>query len=46
MPGFRLSREHIEANSGAIDAAAAFASHLPELRQAFAELAAAAGAGG
>jgi NAD(P)H-dependent FMN reductase len=41
MPGFTLAREHIEANSGAIDPAVEFAAHLEMLRQAFAELAAA-----
>jgi len=41
MPGFRISREQVEQNSGAIDPAAAFAAHLPELRQGFAELQAA-----
>jgi NAD(P)H-dependent FMN reductase len=38
-PGFRLSRERIEANSGEIDPAADFADHLDELRRAFGELA-------
>jgi hypothetical protein len=41
MPGLRLSRERIEANSGEIDPALEFANHLDELRQAFGELAAA-----
>jgi NAD(P)H-dependent FMN reductase len=40
-PGLTLSRQQIEANPGEIDARAAFAAHLGELRQAFAELAAA-----
>lgn len=40
-PGLTLSSERIEANSGEIDPAAEFASHLGELRQAFGELAAA-----
>lgn len=44
MPGFRLSRAHIEANAGAIDPAVEFAPHRDELRQAFVELAAALGA--
>jgi NAD(P)H-dependent FMN reductase len=39
MPGFTLSRAHIEANAGVIDPAAEFAGHLEALRQAFAELA-------
>lgn len=39
MPGFVLSRAHIEANAGVIDPAAEFAGHLQDLRQAFAELA-------
>jgi NAD(P)H-dependent FMN reductase len=41
MPGFKLAREHIEANAGVIEPASAFAEHLDVLRQAFAELAAA-----
>jgi len=41
MPAFRLAREHIEANAGAIDPPMEFAGHLDVLRQAFAELAAA-----
>jgi NAD(P)H-dependent FMN reductase len=40
-PSLKLPRAHIEANSGEIDPAAEFASHLGELRQAFCELAAA-----
>jgi len=43
MPALRLSRAHIEANPGTIDAAAEFAKHRKTLRQAFAELAAALG---
>jgi NAD(P)H-dependent FMN reductase len=39
MPGFRLARERIEANAGAIEPAREFAQHLGMLRQAFAELA-------
>jgi len=39
MPGLTLSRAHIEANAGVIDAAAEFGEHLPVLRQAFGELA-------
>ena len=38
MPGFKLPREHIEANAGAIDPATEFAGRLGELRQAFEEL--------
>lgn len=38
MPGFSLSRERIEANSGAIDPATAFVDGLPKLRLAFSEL--------
>jgi NAD(P)H-dependent FMN reductase len=41
MPGFTLARACIEANAGAIDPATEFATALGELRQAFAELAAA-----
>jgi NAD(P)H-dependent FMN reductase len=41
MPGFRLARERIEANAGAIDPAPEFAEQLGELQQAFDELAAA-----
>jgi NAD(P)H-dependent FMN reductase len=40
-PSLVISRERIEANSGEIDPAAEFGGHLGELRQAFAELAAA-----
>jgi NAD(P)H-dependent FMN reductase len=43
MPGFTLAREHIEANSGAVEPAAEFAEYLEMLKQAFAELAAALG---
>jgi hypothetical protein len=39
MPGFKLAREHIEANTGAIEPASKFAEHLEVLRRAFAELA-------
>ena len=41
MPGLVLSRERIEANSGEVEPAAKLLQHLPELEQAFAELAAA-----
>ena len=41
MPGLILSRDRIEANSGHVDPAAAFADHLAEVRQALEELAAA-----
>lgn len=41
MPGFRLARERIEANVGAIDPGREFAEYLGLLRQAFTELAAA-----
>lgn len=41
MPGFKLSRQHIEANTGVIDPASEFAGHLDILQRAFAELAAA-----
>ena len=41
MPGLKLAREKIEANSGEVDAAAEFAAHLGELQQAFKELASA-----
>jgi NAD(P)H-dependent FMN reductase len=40
MPGFKLTRERIEANDGRVDPAQAFAGDLPMLRQAFGELAA------
>jgi len=40
-PGLKLARERIEANSGEIDPATEFADHLPDLRRAFGELAAA-----
>jgi NAD(P)H-dependent FMN reductase len=40
-PAFRLARERIEANSGEIDPAAEFLSHLGDLQQAFGELTAA-----
>ena len=45
VPGLTVARARIEANDGVVDAAAAFESHLPELRQAFRELAAALGQG-
>jgi NAD(P)H-dependent FMN reductase len=38
-PGLNLPRQHIEANAGEIDAAAEFAAHLSELRDAFGEFA-------
>jgi hypothetical protein len=38
MPGFRLTRERIEANAGTIDPAVDFAEHAKFLLQAFAEL--------
>jgi NAD(P)H-dependent FMN reductase len=38
-PGFRLARAQIEANTGEVEAAVAFAARLGELRQAFGELA-------
>lgn len=41
MPAFKLARERIEANEGAIEPASEFAEHAGTLRQAFAELAAA-----
>jgi NAD(P)H-dependent FMN reductase len=41
MPGFMLARADIEANTGVIEPAVAFAEHLDSLRQAFVELAAA-----
>jgi NAD(P)H-dependent FMN reductase len=41
MPGFRLARELIEANSGVIDPPTAFEKQIETLRSAFAELAAA-----
>jgi len=41
MPGFKLARERIEANAGAVEPALEFVEHLGALRQAFAELAAA-----
>jgi NAD(P)H-dependent FMN reductase len=41
MPGFRLARERIEANAGAIEPAVEFADHVGLLQQAFAELTAA-----
>jgi len=43
--GLKLSRERIEANAGEIDPPTEFASHLTDLRQAFAELDAARRAG-
>lgn len=45
MPGLKLSRECIEANSGHVEPAREFADHLGELRQAFGELAAAMSGG-
>jgi NAD(P)H-dependent FMN reductase len=44
-PGFRLAREHIEANAGAVEPAVEFAEHLGTLRQAFSELAGALAGG-
>lgn len=41
MPGLKLARDRIEANTGQIDRLQDFAAALPELDQAFAELAAA-----
>jgi NAD(P)H-dependent FMN reductase len=41
MPGFRLARERIEVNAGAIEPAREFADHLGVLQQAFTELASA-----
>jgi len=41
MPGFRLARERIEADTGTIAPATEFADHLGVLQQAFAELSAA-----
>jgi NAD(P)H-dependent FMN reductase len=38
MPALKLARPHIEANTGAIDAAAVFAKHEPAIRKAFGEL--------
>jgi NAD(P)H-dependent FMN reductase len=38
MPGLALRREHIEANTGLVDAEAEFAAHLDQVRQAFVEL--------
>ena len=43
MPGFKLSRESIEANMGDIEPAQEFDGHRAELQQGFAELAAALG---
>ena len=43
MPGFTLSRERIEADSGVIDSATELAGHLDVLRQGFVELGAALG---
>lgn len=40
MPGFRLARERIEANTGVIEPASEFIDDLGVLRQAFAELSA------
>ncbi len=40
-PALKLARARIEANSGHIDPAAEFAAHLGDLKQAFAEVAAA-----
>jgi NAD(P)H-dependent FMN reductase len=40
MPGFRLARERIEANTGTIEPASEFAEYLDVLRQAFVELSA------
>ena len=39
MPGFRLTRDRIKANTGAIDPATEFAKHSKALSKAFAELA-------
>lgn len=41
MPGFRLARERIEANTGVVEPASEFVEYLGVLRQAFAELSAA-----
>ncbi len=38
MPGFKLAREHIKANTGAIEPALMFAAHRKDLVRAFAEL--------
>jgi NAD(P)H-dependent FMN reductase len=38
MPGLRLGRDRIEADTGAIDAAAVFAPQIASLHQAFGEL--------
>jgi len=38
MPGLKLGRDRVEANSGLIDPAAAFADHLEALDEAFADL--------
>ena len=38
MPGLKLSRAHIEANTGEVDAACAFALDIENVQQAFAEL--------
>ncbi len=45
MPGFKLSRKAIEANTGAIDPAKDFARHAGTLRKAFGELATASKGG-
>ncbi len=41
MPGFTLSRQRIEADTGTIDPASEFADHIGVLQEAFTELAAA-----
>ena len=41
MVGFKLPRPHIEANTGTIDPATQFASHVKTLKRAYAELSAA-----
>jgi NAD(P)H-dependent FMN reductase len=41
MPGLVLPRDRVEANTGRVNAAEEFAAHLPDLRQALSELAAA-----
>jgi NAD(P)H-dependent FMN reductase len=41
MPGFKLPRPRIEANTGTIDPATEFAHHLKTLKRAYAELSAA-----